>query len=146
MHSTTSTVSTESPDDFFAGALRKISTNEWDRIQWPDVFIQTSGNEPQALFAWGGHMGINRFAHIVAVNGDVMEGADWYNSILPRIVCHITVDRVPEQGLNELSTRITEIHDFYTAPAEVPALPMLEPVAGRIVRSEVRPVFTIDEE
>jgi len=61
-------------------------------------------------------------------------------------MCHIAVDHVPDQGLHELNARIEEISEFYRSQATVRTQPVREHVAGGIVRSEVRPTFTIEED
>lgn len=70
-------------------------------------------------------------------------------SRLTRYVCHRVIDRIPEQGLQELSESLSDIWRFYAERAPVPPLALPLPtrkLAAKKGKTYQRPDFSLTSE
>ncbi|MCK4658421.1 MAG: hypothetical protein KAV82_02775 [Phycisphaerae bacterium] len=67
--------------------------------------------------------------------------------VIRRVLCHLLVDQVPDQGLTELCESLDEFREFYRLPAEqVQRLPAQKSISATLETRRERPEFHIDEE
>lgn len=82
---------------------------------------------------------------VVTVTPSGSSGTIDYSSVLPRLICHALVNRIPDGGLGEMYETLSEIFAFYSARANPVALSPPKTVVGRVVRSMESPPFAFDE-
>ena len=108
--------------------------------------IQTSTTEPQTFVAWHTTVPGGRLDHLVAFTADQTAGGYVdFVSILPRILCHALVTRMPEEGLPELCSTLGEMYKFYADRNIVNANPVKR-LVGRVRESRERDAFVVDED
>lgn len=78
--------------------------------------------------------------------GTVLSSAD-VESMFLRTVCHVLVERLPNEALRELSQSLSDFHDYYAADLNrslpAPSVDRIRATSGRIYE---RPRIQFDEE
>lgn len=65
-----------------------------------------------------------------------------------RLGCHLIIDRIPEEGLQEACESLSEIYNFYTELPPTANQPLLEPqpIQVTLSASYERPAFQLTED
>ncbi|HZQ23409.1 MAG TPA: hypothetical protein VFA89_11480 [Terriglobales bacterium] len=93
-----------------AGALLPPSTTQWNLSLWP-----LSGVPDQTMsVVWKQAVPGAEFAHRVTTT---TQAAEYGPSIVLRVLCHVLVNCLPEEGLPELHENLIDLHDFYSKRA-----------------------------
>lgn len=73
---------------------------------------------------------------------------EFETSIQIRMLCHILVDAMPKDGLDELCESVTSMHEFYSTraaePVQLPAPSQVIP--AKITGASERPQFYVVED
>ena len=85
------------------------------------------------------------FAHRVTTTTQASEDAP---SIVLRVLCHVLINCLPEEGLPELYESLTDLHDFYKNKAIhlLPPAPVQKNVPVNVSRVFTSQPFDISEE
>jgi hypothetical protein len=111
---------------------------------WPE----TTGEERGVGIRWEHSIGPGRLSHkILFTPPETCDSAAAWRCYAPRVLCHLIVDRLPDDALGELCQALGQMYEFY-ASRPVPSQRSLpaERVKGRIVASYERPSFSLDVE
>ena len=144
-----STSSTEKQADFLDGALRRDSIEHWVQQQFPDISNQTQGAEPLFDFDFGNAPSTAHafllgtiFAH------ETEERTHDPRSLFTRIICHLFVSKMPEQGMPELCTSLQDIYSFYQSPIQSnqTLITQREKISAKLGAAYERPEFQIEGE
>lgn len=83
--------------------------------------------------------------HLVAFSADQTTRDIAFVSLLPRILCHALVSRLPEEGIPELCSALGEMYKFYSHRPAVKAIPV-QRLVGKVRERRERDSFVVDEE
>lgn len=114
----------------------------WDPSLWGDDPID-------AVLQWHETTDAGRFDHVVSFRPHLETEGQWRvpRTFLPRILCHVIVNRLPDKGLPELCETLGQMFEFYAArQPTVERLTHEEPTNAYVVANEERPAFFVAEE
>lgn len=149
--------SIEKQVDSLDGALQIDSTPQWDLDQPPfdiKVNFETSGAETVPRTVWiEGTVTPNSYivgfkSQISAFNQETGQWVVNANACIARIMCHMLVERISDQGLPELCDSMKNIYSYYQARSKSPT-PQVDyqgPVQARLGGIRTRPEFHVAEE
>jgi hypothetical protein len=65
-----------------------------------------------------------------------------------RLLCHVLLDQIPDQGMQELLDIMSDLYEFYSSRTEAytPSLPEPPKLKARVGKAIIRPVFPIIED
>lgn len=147
MSSTSWTPSEKGPVNFLDGALQTNSITPLD--QQGLKFVTQISNLPHAsshdIWSW---------AYFHSVGTTLGSKDEWEYSSLnqrnfwARLGCHLIIDKIPEEGLQEACESLSEIYNFYTELPPPANRTLLEPqpIQVTLSASYERPAFQLTEE
>lgn len=98
-------------------------------------FLPLLGQPGEACFALG--------LHLFGAS-DTTELPD---SILKRLLCHVLLQRLPDEGLDEAVESLFQMNEFYRLPRYVPPAPLpRKSIPVRMGKSIIAPVFPVTED
>jgi hypothetical protein len=100
---------------------------------------------PQTSIGWSDQIGDVQYDHSVTFSDEV-DQKFLFADVLPRIVCHAVINRIPLRGLPELCESLGQMYLFYK---DLPEKVLSEPPAvirGRVERTLERAPFSYVEE
>ena len=148
MSSNALTPLTDRPDSFSGGASRIDFTGRCDlvRFRWPHI-----DDDPDAKSYWFrfplAHQPDCFSAFLDLYIHEPPEGVTLSETDADRLLCHLLLQRMPDEGLKEAIESLSGMCEFYRLPAGSPKpLPAPKSVRARITGSYVAPVFPATEE
>ena len=141
-----STTSTERQVSSLGGVLNVDSTTLWapERSE-PVIHTSTSGSELAfALSCVQDPSGSEIHIFVPETSKDPLNRS----ALLARLVCHVLVARMPDQGLPDLCESIGDIYSFYRdrSASHSPLLTQRQEVRAKLGHAYERPEFEIAEE
>ena len=109
--------------------------------------LSVSSDDPaHALFQWHETTDAGRFVHQVLFQPHLETAGQWYMTVLPRMACHVIVNRMPDEGLPELCQSLGQMLEFYASRQPIERLARESPTKAIVVAHEERPPFYLVEE
>lgn len=83
-----------------------------------------------------------------AFNQETGKGTVNANAYIARILCHMLVERIPDQGIPELCDSVKNIYAFYheRSKPSVPQVTYQDAIRARLGQVRTRPDFYVEEE
>jgi hypothetical protein len=116
----------------------------WDR----GPSDETDAKPPQIVACWSRETGAGTLDHRVELRLDETAAQSEALVIpLQRMICHVLVDQLPDQGLGELVESLVGMVDFYAVRSTQPSLGApARPARSRVLGHYERPVFQVTED
>lgn len=148
-----STTSTGKLVGFLSGVSSHGSIRQWDRIP-SEIIIETSGAEGVLGFVEGEQLQEGSFTIDLGnyfASASAQETAKWSMNLSAekaRLLCHVLVDRIPDQGLAELCDSVSDILRFHQGQwiSNLQLLPSTKTIRARLGQSYERPKIEIAED
>lgn len=107
--------------------------------------VGTPGGKTSIHFGWQDNVSCGIFDTFVTVKPHETAGTINYGSVISRLLCHVLVNRIPDEGLIELCETLSQIQDFYSDRREPPPPLLPETVRGRVACTTTSPPFAFEE-
>jgi len=138
---------------FSSGASSHGSIRPWDLVP-SEITVETSGAEGIIGFIEGGELQEGSFTIDLGnylASDSAQETAKWSINLSAekaRLLCHVLVDRIPDQGLAELCDSMTDVVRFHQGQwiSNLPLLPSNKTIPARLGQSYERPKIEIAED
>lgn len=147
MHSRSLISLTDFPPNSFAGASATGSITQWALIESLNS-VQSQG--PLTL-RWYQDVTGAQFAHAVSFEprNSQTEPTN-YEPLWLRVLCHVLVNRVPDDGLHEALESLSNIYEFHSTiahrAASLASLPEATGTRAKLGESFQRPAFLISDD
>jgi len=138
---------TDKPGDFSAGASATDSTTPWNLGPYLEAVREEDG---KVVLSFAREFPEGFVLHTVSLNSQQTGGE--MMPVLPlagwqRILSHVLVNQIPDEGLGEVCENLRNAWDFYRLRPSPPPLPaVVHAQPAQLAGAYERPVFQASEE